>query len=240
MKFNVVTIFPDLINDFINHGLVSKALAKNILEVRTWNPRDFSDNHSGRIDDKPFGGGQGMLLQLEPLIKTIDEIKIHNDTHVLFVAPHGKVFDQNKAHELKNKKNITIICGRYEGIDRRVEETSVDEVISIGDFILNGGELSALVIIETIARQLKGFIGNEISLQDSFSEGLLEHPQYTRPEKSSYGDVPEVLLSGNHELIKRWKLKESLRLTLQNRPELLEKKELSDLEMELLTEIKDE
>ena len=102
MIFNVVTIFPDLINDFINHGLVSKALAKIILEVRTWNPRDFSDNHSGRIDDKPFGGGQGMLLQLEPLIKTIDEIKIHNDTHVLFVAPHGKVFDQNKAHELKN------------------------------------------------------------------------------------------------------------------------------------------
>ena len=240
MKFNVVTIFPDLINDFINHGLVSKALAKNILEVQTWNPRNFSDNHSGRIDDKPFGGGQGMLLQAEPLIKTIDEIKSHNDTHVVFVAPHGEVFNQNKANELKDKKDITIICGRYEGIDRRVEETSVDEVISIGDFILNGGELSALVIIETIARQLKGFIGNEISLQDSFSEGLLEHPQYTRPEKSSYGDVPEVLLSGNHELIKRWKLKESLRLTLQNRPELLKMKELSDLEMELLNEIKDE
>ena len=240
MKFNVVTIFPELIDNFINHGLISKALAKNILEVQTWNPRDFSDNPNGRIDDKPFGGGQGMLLQAEPLIKTIEQIKLQNSTHVLFMAPHGKVFDQKKVYELKNKENLTIICGRYEGMDKRVEESSVDEVISIGDFVLNGGELPALVIIETIARQLKGFMGNEISLQDSFSDGLLEYPQYTRPEKSTYGNVPEILLSGNHEMIGRWKLKESLRLTLQNRPELLEKKKLSDLEKELLNEIKDE
>lgn len=240
MKFNVITIFPELINDFINHGLISKALTKNIIEVQTWNPRDFSKNPTGRIDDKPFGGGQGMLLQAEPLIKTIEQIKLQSNTHVIFMAPHGNVFDQNKAHELQTKEDLTIICGRYEGIDKRVEESSVDEVISVGDFVLNGGELPALVVIETIARQLKGFIGNEISLKDSFSNGLLEYPQYTRPEKSAYGNVPEILLSGNHEMISRWQLKESLKLTLQNRPELLEKKKLSDLEKELLNEIKDE
>ena len=240
MKFNVITIFPELINDFINHGLISKALIKNIIEVQTWNPRDFSENPTGRIDDKPFGGGQGMLLQAEPLIKTIEQIKLKSNTHVIFMAPHGNVFDQNKAHQLKTKEDLTIICGRYEGIDKRVEESSVDEVISIGDFVLNGGELPALVVIETIARQLKGFIGNEISLKDSFSNGLLEHPQYTRPEKSAYGNVPEILLSGNHEMISRWELKESLKLTLQNRPEHREQKKLSDLETELLIEIKDE
>ena len=136
--------------------------------------------------------------------------------------------------------NLTIICGRYEGIDNRIEENYVDEVISIGDYVVNGGELPALVILETLARQQKGFIGNENSLLDSFSNGLLEYPQYTRPEKSIYGDVPQILLSGNHKEIGRWRLKESLRTTLRNRPELLEDKVLSELEIELLDEIKGE
>ena len=160
MKFNIVTIFPDLINDFVNHGLLSKAIDKRVLEVKTWNPRNYSDDKNGRIDDKPFGGGQGMLFKAEPIIHTINEIKKTDKTHVIFVAPHGEIFDQKKAEDLKNKSNITIICGRYEGIDHRIEQTSVDEVISIGDFIMNGGELPALVIMETLARLEKGFIGN--------------------------------------------------------------------------------
>ena len=240
MKFNLVTIFPDLINNFIEHGLFAKAINNSLIQVKTWDPREFSGNRDGRIDDKPFGGGQGMLFQAEPIIKTVNEIKKHDKTHVVFVAPHGTIFDQKKAVDLKANENITIVCGRYEGIDKRIEETCIDEVISIGDYVLNGGELAALVLMEVIARQHEGFIGNEESLNDSFSDGLLEHPQYTRPEKIPHGNVPKILISGNHEKIKRWKLKESLRITLKNRPELIESKNLSDLEIELLNEIKDE
>ena len=240
MKFNLVTIFPDLINNFIEHGLFAKAINNTLIEVKTWDPREFSGNKDGRIDDKPFGGGQGMLFQAEPIIKTVNEIKKHNKTYVVFVAPHGTIFDQKKAIDLKANENITIVCGRYEGIDKRIEETCIDEVISVGDYVLNGGELAALVLMEAIARQYKNFIGNEESLNDSFSDGLLEHPQYTRPEKTPYGNVPEILISGNHEKINRWKLKESLRITLKNRPDLIKSKDLSELEIELLNEIKDE
>ena len=240
MKFNLVTIFPDLVNNFIEHGLFAKAINNSLIEVKAWDPREFSGNKDGRIDDKPFGGGQGMLFQAEPIIKTVNQIKKHNKTHVVFVAPHGTIFDQKKAIDLKANENITIICGRYEGIDKRIEETCIDEVISIGDYVLNGGELAALVLMEVIARQHEGFIGNEESLNDSFSDGLLEHPQYTRPEKTLHGNVPEILISGNHQKINRWKLKESLRITLKNRPDLIKSKDLSDLEIELLNEIKDE
>ena len=240
MKFNIITIFPELINDFINHGLFSKAVNNDLLEVETWNPRNFCTSQTGRIDDKPFGGGEGMLFQAEPIIKTIHKIKENNNTHVIFMAPHGQTLNQKKIHELKSMDNLTIICGRYEGIDNRIEENCVDEVISLGDYVLNGGELPALVLMETLARQQKGFISNENSLLDSFSNGLLEYPQYTRPEKSIYGNVPQILLSGNHKEIRRWQLKESLRTTLINRPELFDDKILSELEVELLDEIKGE
>ena len=179
MKFNLVSIFPELINDYIKYGLLSKALEKRVLEVKTWNPRDFSDDVNGRIDDKPFGGGAGMLFKAEPIINTVDKIKKIEDTHVVFVAPHGKLLNQKKIFELQSRTNITLICGRYEGLDNRIEETIVDEVISIGDYVLNGGELAALVIMEAVARLKEGFIGREDSLDDSFSRGLLEHPQYT-------------------------------------------------------------
>ena len=238
MNFNILTIFPELINNFISHGLIAKAIESNLISVNTWNPRDFSKDNNGRIDDKPFGGGKGMLFQVEPIINTIQAIKNEHDTHVLFVAPHGRLFNQNKAVHLRdNYEDLTIICGRYEGLDKRIEDHCIDEVISIGDYVLNGGELPALVIMEALSRLQKGFIGNEESLQDSFSEGLLEYPQYTRPEKSKYGNVPEILLSGNHEMIERWKLKEALRITAEKRPEMIANKDLSDLEIELLNEI---
>ena len=178
MKFNLVSIFPELINDYIKYGLLSKALEKRVLEVKTWNPRDFSDDVNGRIDDKPFGGGAGMLFKAEPIINTVAEIKKIEDTHVVFVAPHGKLLNQKKIFELQSRTNITLICGRYEGLDNRIEETIVDEVISIGDYVLNGGELAALVIMEAVARLKEGFIGREDSLDDSFSKGCL---LYTSP-----------------------------------------------------------
>ena len=240
MKFNVVTIFPEIILDHMNHGLISKAKKNKLIEISLFNPREFSGDKSGKIDDKPFGGGSGMLFKAEPIIHTINEIKETNNTHVIFVAPHGKIFNQNKAEDLKNKENLTLICGRYEGIDKRIEEECVDEVISIGDYVLNGGELAALVLIEAISRRHAGFLGNQDSLKDSFSEGLLEYPQYTRPEKSPFGNVPDTLTSGNHQDIKRWQLKESLRITLENRPDLLERKDLSKVERELLNEINNE
>ena len=240
MKFNVVTIFPELIQEYLNHGLISKAEKENVIQIDIFNPRDFSEDKNGRIDDKPYGGGSGMLFKARPIIDTISKIKEKNKTHVIFLAPHGELFDQKKSLELKDKGNLTFLCGRYEGIDKRVEDTCVDEVISIGDYILNGGELPALVVMETIARLQDGFIGNHDSLNDSFSNGLLEHPQYTKPEKSIYGNVPNILTSGNHQNIKRWNLKESLRRTLILRPELLNGKDLSNLEKELLEEIKNE
>ena len=221
MKFNLVSIFPELINDYIKYGLLSKALEKRVLEVKTWNPRDFSDDVNGRIDDKPFGGGAGMLFKAEPIINTVDEIKKIEDTHVVFVAPHGKLLNQKKIFELKSRTNITLICGRYEGLDNRIEETIVDEVISIGDYVLNGGELAALVIMEAVARLKEGFIGREDSLDDSFSKGLLEHPQYTRPANFRGMKVPDILLSGNHKGIHLWREKKMRQRTIERRPDIL-------------------
>ena len=241
MNFNIVTIFPELVDNFVSYGILSHAIAKKKISIKTWNPRDFSENKSGRIDDKPYGGGPGMVLQSDPLIKTIDTIKEKSETYVMCMAPHGKPLNQNKLVELSEKENLTIIAGRYEGIDNRVEETCIDEVCSVGDYILNGGELPALMIIEGVSRLIDGVLGDENSLlEESFHKGLLEFPQYTRPEKSKYGDVPEVLLSGNHSTIRRWRLKESLRRTLTIRPDLIEIKKLTSEEKELIDEIKGE
>ena len=182
-----------------------------------------------------------MVLQPEPLIETINHIKKKNKTYVVSMAPHGRVLNQKKLSELSKKKNLTIISGRYEGIDNRVEETSVDEVCSLGDYVLNGGELPSLILLEGIARLIEGVLGDDNSLsEESFNHGLLEFPQYTRPENSKYGNVPEVLLSGNHAEIKRWRLKESLRRTLSFRPDLIELRNLTVEEKELINEIKGE
>ncbi|HJM59514.1 MAG TPA: tRNA (guanosine(37)-N1)-methyltransferase TrmD [SAR86 cluster bacterium] len=241
MKFEVVTIFPELINEFITHGIISKAITLKKLSVNTWNPRDYSEDKGRRLDDKPYGGGPGMLLQAEPLIRTIDAIKKEKETHVVYMAPHGKILDQERVIELSSKENITIISGRYEGIDQRVEDSRVDEVCSVGDFVLNGGEVPALVLIESISRLINGVLGDMDSImEESFSDGLLEFPQFTRPKKSAYGDVPEILLGGNHSEIKTWRLKESLRRTLTNRPDLLKGRKLTEEEKELIDEINDE
>ena len=241
MHFNLVTIFPELIDDFVSHGIISNAISKKKLSISTWNPREFSEDKNGRLDDKPYGGGPGMILQPDPIIKTVEAIKKKDETYVICMAPHGKVLNQQKLLDLSQKKNITIISGRYEGIDNRVEESCVDEVCSVGDYILNGGELPALIVLEGISRLVEGILGDENSvLEESFNDGLLEFPQYTRPENSEYGNVPEVLLSGNHSDIRRWRLKESLRRTLSLRPDLIESRQLTSEEKELIDEIKGE
>ena len=241
MQFNLVTIFPELIDDFVSHGIISNAISKKKLSISTWNPREFSEDKNGRLDDKPYGGGPGMILQPDPIIKTVEAIKKKDETYVICMAPHGKVLNQQKLLDLSQKKNITIISGRYEGIDNRVEESCVDEVCSVGDYILNGGELPSLILLEGISRLVEGILGDENSvLEESFNDGLLEFPQYTRPENSEYGNVPEVLLSGNHSDIRRWRLKESLRRTLSLRPDLIESRQLTSEEKELINEIKGE
>ena len=241
MHFNLVTIFPELIQDFVSHGIISNAISENKLSISTWNPREFSEDKNGRLDDRPYGGGSGMVLQPEPIIKTVDAIKKENETYVVCMAPHGTVLNQQKLLELSKKENLTIISGRYEGIDNRVEEACVDEVCSVGDYILNGGELPALILLEGISRLIAGVLGDDNSIvEESFNNGLLEFPQYTRPENSNYGNVPEVLLSGNHEEIRKWRLKESLKRTLSNRPDLIEIRELTSEETELIDEIKGE
>ena len=241
MHFNLVTIFPELIDDFVSHGIISNAISKKKLSISTWNPRQYSEDKNGRLDDKPYGGGPGMILQPDPIIKTVEAIKRKDETYVICMAPHGKVLNQQKFLELSQRKNITIISGRYEGIDNRVEESCVDEVCSVGDYILNGGELPALILLEGISRLVEGILGDENSvLEESFNDGLLEFPQYTRPENSEYGNVPEVLLSGNHLDIRRWRLKESLRRTLSLRPDLIESRQLTSEEKELIDEIKGE
>jgi len=241
MHFNLVTIFPELIDDFVSHGIISNAISKKKLSISTWNPRQYSEDKNGRLDDKPYGGGPGMIFQPDPIIKTVEAIKRKDETYVICMAPHGKVLNQRKLLDLSQRKNITIISGRYEGIDNRVEESCVDEVCSVGDYILNGGELPALILLEGISRLVEGILGDENSvLEESFNDGLLEFPQYTRPENSEYGNVPEVLLSGNHSDIRRWRLKESLRRTLSLRPDLIESRQLTSEEKELINEIKGE
>ena len=241
MHFNLVTIFPELIQNYVSHGIISTAISKKKLSISTWNPREFSEDKNGRLDDKSYGGGPGMILQLDPLIKTINTIKKERETYVIYVAPHGKVLNQQKLSEFSQKENITIISGRYEGIDNRIEAACVDEVCCVGDYVLNGGELPALILLEGISRLIKGVLGDDNStLEESFNNGLLEYPQYTRPEMSNYGNVPEVLLSGNHSEIRRWRLKESLRRTLSIRPDLIKIRKLTSEEIELIDEIKGE
>ena len=235
MFFNIVSIFPEIITDYMQHGLFSKALQKDLVQLKTWNPREFSKDKNGRIDDKPFGGGRGMLFQAEPIINTVEEIKKQSDTYVVLVSPHGIPFNQEKAKELQSKNNITIVCGRYEGVDERFIDKYVDEEISIGDFIISGGEFAALCTIDAIVRHIPGVLGNDNSSEsDSFSNGLLKGPQYSRPEIFDEMEVPDILLSGNHEKIKEWKELKSLEATVNRRPDLLNNVKLTKKQKKLL------
>jgi len=220
MQFDIITIFPDFFTTPLKYGIISKAIEKKIIKITLHNLRDYSNDKHNKVDDRPFGGGAGMVFMVEPIYNALKKIK-GNDSYTILLSPSGKLFNQKKAKELSLKKNIIIICPRYEGVDERVKEF-VDEEISIGDYILTGGETAALVLIETISRYIKGVVGREESVKnESFENGLLDYPQYTQPRDFMGRKVPEVLLSGNHKLIEEWRKKKAYELTLKKRKDLI-------------------
>ncbi|QRN86263.1 tRNA (guanosine(37)-N1)-methyltransferase TrmD [Clostridia bacterium] len=225
MIFDVLTLFPSLFDNFRNESLIQKAIENGILEIRTTNFRDYTYDRHNTVDDYPFGGGSGMLLKPEPIFMAHADLMQKTEaskTRTIYMSPSGTTLNHQKVIELTNYDHLVILCGRYEGVDQRVIDKLVDEEISIGDYVLFGGELPAMVLIEAISRQLEGVLGNNESLlSESFSNGLLEYPQYTKPREYCGLKVPEVLLSGNHKAIAQWKKEKSLEKTKERRPDLL-------------------
>ena len=237
MNFNILTIFPEIF-DIFNVGLISKSIKKKLIKINTFDIRENSVNKHNHVDSKPYGGGEGMVMMAEPLVKTLSSIKKRQLGKVIYLSPQGKQLDQKKVVSLASRKNITLICGRYEGIDQRVIEKYVDEEISIGDFVLSGGEYAAICLIDAISRHIPGVLGNKDSyLKDTFSDGLLKGNVYAKPEIFEDMQVPEVLLSGNHKEIQKWRLENSLLQTFLKRPDLIAKKKLSKKHKKLLEEL---
>ena len=243
MNFTFISLFPEIIKSALNESITKRAIEKSLISFETVNPRNYLETKE-RIDDKVYGGGPGMLLKSEPLMKALDDAISKLDrsaSKIIYLSPKGKPFTQETAEALASKKNIIFICGRYEGIDQRIIDHYVDDEISIGDYVLSGGELPALVVFDAISRNIEGVLGDDASLeQESFSGGLLEYPQYTRPEKMKLGEVPKQLLSGNHGIIDKWRKKQMLGITALRRKDLLEKFKLSPEEKALLEEFFDE
>ncbi len=238
MWFGVVSLFPEMFS-ILDYGITGRAIKNDLMQVKCWNPRDYTQNKHRNVDDSPYGGGPGMVMMAQPLQ---DAIRVAKDAApmkptVIHLTPQGKVFNQQAAVEFLAKKSVILIAGRYEGIDERLLQTEVDEEWSIGDFVLSGGELAAATMIDATTRLIPGALGDEESVtQDSISSGLLKYPQYTRPELFDDLKVPDVLLSGNHQAILRWRLKQSLGKTWLKRPDLLAKMNLDPLQLTLLME----
>ena len=234
MNINIITLFPEIFLA-LNSGLLGQAIERKDIVINIVNLRDYSMNEYGQVDDKPYGGGEGMVLMAEPLERSIQSIPSDKRGNIVNLSPQGEKLSQSKAQELSKLDNLTIIAGRYEGIDERLINQYVDEEISIGDFVLSGGEFAALTLIDVCARFIPGVIGNNKSVElDSFSAGLLKGPVFTRPEKYNNEPVPEILLSGNHSLIQEWKDEQSLIRTLERRPELLNNIKLTKKQKKLL------
>lgn len=236
MKINIFTLFPEMFSGFVQESIVGRAISNNLLEINIINIRDYCYDKHKQADDKIFGGGAGMVMKPEPLFRALENVK----GKVIYTTPQGQTFNQNLAIELSQEEEINIIAGHYEGIDERVVEEKVDMEISIGDFVLTGGELPAMIIADCIARLIPGVIKKESYENDSFFSGLLDFPPYTRPAEYNGLKVPEVLISGHHKNIETWKLKESLKRTLLRRPDLLKNREFTKEEKKLLLEIKEE
>jgi tRNA (guanine37-N1)-methyltransferase len=239
MRFDVITLFPEMF-DAIRSGVTGRAIDKGLAKLVLWNPRDYTEDVHQTVDDRPYGGGPGMVMKVEPLLAAIQAAKAQNPTSkVVYLSPQGQRFVQATALAATQTSGIILIAGRYEGIDERVIHSFVDEEWSLGDFVLSGGELPAMVVIDSMIRLLPGALGHaESAEQDSFSDGLLDCPHYTRPENILDQDVPSVLLSGDHEKIRLWRLQQALGRTWLRRPDLLEGRELNKLEQELLDEFK--
>lgn len=244
MRIDIISLFPDMFTGPLGHSILKRAQDSGIISVHVTNPRDFAYDKHRIVDDTPFGGGAGMVMKPEPIFRAVGSIVNASNAKrrkIILMCPGGQVFDQDKARELAGYEQLILLCGHYEGIDARIREHVVDEAISIGDYVLTGGELPAMVVTDAVARMIPGVLGaNDSAEQDSFYNGLLEYPHYTRPREFNGWEVPEILLSGDHAKIERWRRKESLRATLIRRPDLLENIELSPLDDKLLREIKSE
>jgi tRNA (guanine37-N1)-methyltransferase len=241
MKIDVLSLFPSMFQGIFGESILKKASEKQAVSYNVVNFREHSDNKHGQVDDYPYGGGAGMVLKPQPIFDAVDSLKGEIDTkpRVILMCPQGERYTQAKAEELAKEEHLIIICGHYEGYDERIREHVVTDEISIGDYVLTGGELGAMVVIDSVVRLLPGVLGNEDSpILDSFSSGLLEHPHYTRPADFRGMKVPDELISGNHRLIEEWRERESLRRTFERRPDLLENRSLSDEQKQWIEEWK--
>jgi len=237
MHIAVVTLFPEMFSAVSDHGVTGRAVQQGLLGFSHCNPRDYTEDRHRTVDDRPFGGGPGMVMKIAPLEQAIAAAREQAGirSRVIYLSPQGQRFDHGKAVSLAQESSLVLVAGRYEGVDERLIESEVDEELSIGDYVLSGGELAAMVVIDAVSRQLPGVLGHELSAQeDSFAGGLLDCPHYTRPEEYRGRTVPEVLLSGDHEKIRRWRLKQALGRTLERRPDLLQGRALTPEEQELL------
>lgn len=238
MIIDILTIFPDMVAAPLRQSIVGKAIDREIIDVRVINIRDFASDKHHTTDDRPFGGGSGMVMKPEPLAAAIRSVRESDPAvKVILLSPQGRIFRQEVAFELSRLEHICMVCGRYEGVDERIRTHYVDDEISIGDYVLTGGELPALVVLDSVARLVPGVLGSDESItEESFVSGLLEYPHYTRPEVFEAHRVPEILLSGNHGAIHRWRRQQSLLRTWQKRPDLLQEEELSNEDKKLLSE----
>ena len=237
MKFDVLTLFPEMFEP-VKQSILGRAEENKLIEVNLINIRDFSENKHKKVDDTPYGGGAGMVMQADVIYNAYKSIKKTN-AKVIYMSPQGQVLNQKKVEELSKEEHLIILCGHYEGVDQRILDKIVDEEISIGNYVLTGGELPAMVLIDSVSRYVEGVLKEDSTTEESFAQGLLEYPQYTRPEIFEGQQVPEVLRSGNHQMIDKWRREQSLKRTLDKRPDLLEKVNLSDEDKKILEKIDD-
>lgn len=241
MNFFVLTLFPEMIEQALSHSVIGRAQKEKLISVEAINIRDFSKSKQKSVDDYPYGGGAGMVMQAQPIYDAYQSIKEKSENcKVIYMTPQGKPFCQKVAEELSKEKNLIFLCGHYEGIDERIIEEIVTDEISIGDFVLTGGEIAAIAVIDAVSRLVPNVLGKEDSfLEESFSNGLLEYPQYTRPAEFMNRKVPDILLSGHHANIENWRREQALIRTLQKRPDMLETAELTQKEKEFLKQYKE-
>ncbi len=237
MKFDILTLFPEFFQSLNGFSIIGRAIENNIVQINSINIRDFSKDKHKRVDDYPFGGGQGMVMKPEPIFDAINSVKTQN-SKVIYLSPQGKKFNQNLANSLSKEEHLILLCGHYEGIDNRIIQNYIDEEISIGDYVLTGGEIPALVLIDCITRLIPGTLSSEESFTDeSHYDGWLEYPQYTRPREFNGLNVPDVLLEGNHQKIYEWRKYQSIKTTLEKRPDLIKNIKLSKDEETILRDL---